>query len=131
MVGAIVWQGYKIYTDFVYNNAMDFKKRDMPEETRNALYNSIHYDPSFLVPKFELGLIYYNEGRINEAIHYLNEIIDRIPFYGELHLLLGDIYYRRNLYYYSIEHYNKTLNLAFLKKDILLHFVHFSFYFVS
>lgn len=111
-----------LWTDSVeavdaYNAGIEYKNKNMSGDAKNEFNNAIQYDSDFLAPKFELGLIFYREDNVTNALYYLNDVIDEIPFYGELHLLLGDIYYKRQLYQYSINHYNQAMEFAFLDRN--------------
>ncbi len=99
-----------------YNEGIEYNKKKMPEKAKEAFYSALRIDPYFLAPKFEIAILLINEENYNYAINYLRDIIDEIPFYGEVHLLLGDIYFKKQLYSNSITHLTKALDYGFLDK---------------
>jgi protein O-GlcNAc transferase len=98
----------------LYSNGNENKKKNELDKAKEAYYNALRADSGFLAPKFELGLICYNQNNINQAIDYFKEIVEKIPFYGEVHILLGEIYYNKQSYNYSAEHFSKGLEYGFL-----------------
>jgi tetratricopeptide (TPR) repeat protein len=98
----------------LYNNGVEFKKKNIPDKAKEAFYNALRIDSNFLAPKFEMGLILFNENNSSQAISYFNDIIEKIPFYGDVHLLLGDIYFNKQSYKNSIEHLQKAKEYGFL-----------------
>jgi len=99
-----------------YQRGLDLKFANKIEESINSFYEALHIDSSFLAPKFEIALILYQENRFNEAIQYLNEIVNSIPFYAEVHLLLAEIYFNKKLYQHSIYHFDNATKFGFLDK---------------
>ena len=97
----------------LYMEGIEYKKKNNRDQAREAFYNALRIDSGFLAPKFEIGLFYYNEDNKSQAISYFNEIIDKIPFYGAVHLLLGDMYFNDQSYRYSAEHLDKAFEYGF------------------
>ncbi|MFH0975480.1 MAG: tetratricopeptide repeat protein [Spirochaetota bacterium] len=97
----------------LYNSGAEYKKKNVHDKAREAFYNAQRIDSAFLAPKFELGLMFYNEKNASQAIDYFNDIIDKIPFYGEVHLLLGDIYFNKQSYRNAIDHLSKAGEYGF------------------
>jgi tetratricopeptide (TPR) repeat protein len=97
----------------LYGNGMEYKKKNESEKSKEAFYNALRADSNFLAPKFELGLLQYNQNNISQSIDYLKEVVEKIPFYGEVHLLLGEIYFNKQSYNNSAEHFSKALEYGF------------------
>ncbi len=108
----------------LYNEGVEYKKKNNHDKAREAFYNALRIDSNFLAPKFEMGLIYFNENNPSQAISYFKDIVEKIPFYGGVHLLLGDIYFNKQSYRDSIWHLEKAKEYGFLdtktKYSILL-----------
>ena len=99
-----------------YNAGM--KVRDgSPDEAMKNFREAISIDSRFLAPKFEIGLWQYKQGRVSEAVSYFNEIVGRVPFYGDVHLLLGTIHYNQNSYSYAIEHLSRAIDYSLVGKE--------------
>lgn len=98
----------------LYTSGIDYKNNNKINEAKISFDSAIQKDSGFLAPKFELGLLYYHEKNINYALNYLKEIADQIPFYGEVHLLLGDIYFERQLFQDAINHFSKAIDYGFI-----------------
>jgi tetratricopeptide (TPR) repeat protein len=101
----------------VYQKGIEFKKRKKIEDAENAFREAIQKDSLFLAAKFEIGLIEYKKGSMREALYYFREIIDKIPFYGEMHLLLGDIYFTEQNYRDAKDHFSNALEYGFIGKN--------------
>jgi tetratricopeptide (TPR) repeat protein len=56
-------------------------------------------------------------GRSGEALRYFGQVADRIPFYGEVHLLIGDIYFQRESYRDAAFHFERAMETSFLDKS--------------
>ena len=97
-----------------YNEGIELKKKGKPEEARNRFHDALSTDRSFLAPKFELGMIAYKEGNLDQASSYLEDIASRIPFYAEVRLVLADIQFGRHNYRTAAEHYDKVLEFGIL-----------------
>lgn len=101
----------------VYQKGIEFKKRKKIEDAESAFREAIQKDSSFLAAKFEIGLIEYRKGSTRDALYYFREIIDKIPFYGEMHLLLGDIYLTQEYYRDARDHLSNALEYGFIDKN--------------
>jgi tetratricopeptide (TPR) repeat protein len=98
-----------------YNEGIELKKKGKSEEARNKFHDALSIDRSFLAPKFELGMIAYKEGNLDQASSYLEDIASRIPFYAEVRLVLADIQFGRHNYRAAAEHYNNVLEFGILE----------------
>jgi tetratricopeptide (TPR) repeat protein len=97
-----------------YNDGIELKKKGKSGEAQNKFHDALSIDRSFLAPKFELGMIAYKEGNLDQASSYLEDIASRIPFYAEVQLVLADIQFSRHNYRSAIEHYDKVLEFGIL-----------------
>jgi len=97
-----------------YKKGLKLKKRNKKDDALILFRESVNTAPDFLAPKFEIAMMAYKKGDTNEAARYLNDIIYRIPFYAEAHLILGDIYYNSGSYMSAIGHFNSALEFGFL-----------------
>ncbi len=100
-----------------YNRGIEFKKAEKYDEAESAFREALSRESSFLAPQFELGLSELRRGRGGEALHYFARVADRIPFYGEVHLLMGDIYFQREAYRDAAFHLDRAMETSFLDKN--------------
>ncbi|MCX8124346.1 MAG: tetratricopeptide repeat protein [Spirochaetes bacterium] len=75
-------------------------------------------DSSFLSPVFEIGMYYYSQNQYRDALNYFNQILYRIPFYGELQMLVGEIYFQDKRYAEAATSFESALEYAFIDKDM-------------
>ncbi len=99
-----------------YNSGMKLKNTNM-EEAVKYFRNAISADPRFLAPKFELGFWHYREGRMYDATSQFSEIVSRVPFYGDVHLLLGNIYYNEGNFGRAAEHLTSAIDYSLVGGD--------------
>jgi tetratricopeptide (TPR) repeat protein len=99
-----------------YNKGMK-RKTDNAEEAMKHFREAIAADSRFLAPKFELGLWHYREGRVSEATSYFSEIVSRVPFYGDVHLLLGNMYYNEGYYARAADHLTGAIDYSLVGGD--------------
>lgn len=100
-----------------YTKGMNLKNKDINEAIK-YFREAITIDSNFLSPKFEIGLWHYRLGRTSEAMPYFHEIITRVPFYGDVHLLLGNIYYNDEKYFDAITHLSHAIDYSFVGQNI-------------
>jgi tetratricopeptide (TPR) repeat protein len=98
----------------MYNEGIELKKRGKAQEARKRFQESLGIDPSFLAPKFELGMIAYKNGDLDLAASYLNDIVARIPYYTDVHMILAEIYFSQHRYQAAIDHYLKIIEFGFI-----------------
>ncbi|MDY6932641.1 MAG: tetratricopeptide repeat protein [Spirochaetota bacterium] len=115
LINKLLWTDNQDAID-LYQQGIILKRKTKIDEAKSAFFEAIELDSSFMAPKFEIGLQYYKEGKIDYSINYLMSIAEKIPFYGEIHLLLGNIYFNRQLFTNSIPHFDKALVYGFLDK---------------
>lgn len=89
-------------------------------DTTNAVTSfrdAINIDTLFLAPKFELGMIAYKAGNRNEAMYYLSPIAERIPFYAEVQLVLGNINFSNRNYSAAITNFTSVIEYGFVDRN--------------
>lgn len=96
-----------------FKKGIAFKKRNKTDEAMKYFQEATSADYSFLAPKFEMSLIYYSRKDYSSAAGYLREVVSRISFYAEAHLMLGDIYFRNRSFSYARDHFIKALDFSF------------------
>ncbi len=97
-----------------YQKGIEYKKKEAYDDAMTAFRSALQTDSSFLAPKFEIGIIELKNGNTGSATRYLGEVAEKIPYYGEVHLLLGDIYFQKGYYRDAIFHFQKSRELGFL-----------------
>ncbi len=88
--------------------------------TRNLLWGNmlsfyedvVAKSPNLPIPHYDLGTIYKNMGRLNEAIEQYRQAIILRPWFYEAHNNLGDAYLRMGLLDRAAEEFKKALDLA-------------------
>ncbi|MCX7679446.1 MAG: tetratricopeptide repeat protein [Spirochaetes bacterium] len=100
-----------------YNKGMTIKQKDINEAIK-YFRDSISLDANFLAPKFEIGLWHYREGRTMDALPYFHEIVTRVPFYGDVHLLLGNIYFYEEKHTAAITHLSHAIDFSLVGENI-------------
>jgi tetratricopeptide (TPR) repeat protein len=100
-----------------YKEGMALVKKGDKAGAVKLFRESLSTDSSFLAPRFELGMDAYNSGNENEAFSHLSVIGERIPFYAEVHLVLGGINFKNRNYSSAIENYNSVINYSFIDKN--------------
>jgi tetratricopeptide (TPR) repeat protein len=59
----------------------------------------------------------YNSGKESEALHQLSYIGDKIPFYAEVHMILGELNFKKSNYSAAINNYTSMINYGFIDKN--------------
>ncbi len=80
----------------------------------DAFRDALSYDSGFLAARFEIGMIYYNREQYNDALGYFRTIAEKIPFYGEVNLLTGNIYFSKRYYREAAIYFDRAILYAFL-----------------
>ncbi len=99
-----------------YNEAVELSKKGDKTGAIKLFREAIDIDVSFLAPRFELGMIAYNNGNESEALGYLKPIGERIPFYAEVHLILGKINFQNRNYSAAAGNFSSVLDFGFIDK---------------
>lgn len=99
-----------------YNQGSELAKKGDKPGAMQLYRESLSIDSSFLAPRFELGMNAYNTGNESEALSQLNYIGERIPFYAEVHMILGEINFRKKNYSAAIENFSSVINFGFIDK---------------
>lgn len=111
----LLWSDNDLATS-KYNEAVELSKKGDKPGAIKLFREAIGIDPSFLAPKFELGIIAYNSGNEREALSYLAPIGERIPFYAEVHLILGKINFQNKNYSAAAGNFTSVLDFGFIDK---------------
>jgi len=99
-----------------YKEGLKYKRRGKTDKAIEKFNEAISIDNSFLAPKTDLGIIYFRKNDFSKTTEYLTPVIEKIPFYGELHLILGEIASQEKNYSGIIEHFTKALDYGFISK---------------
>jgi len=100
-----------------YNQAVELAKKGDKPGSMQLYRECLSIDGSFLAPRFELGMIAYNAGNESEALTQLNYIGERIPFYAEVHLILGGINFKKRNYSAAAVNYTSVIDFGFIDKS--------------
>ena len=100
-----------------YNQAVELGKKGDKAGAMQAYRECLGIDGSFLAPRFELGMNAYNSGNENEALSQLNYIGERIPFYAEVHMILGGINFKYKNYSAAAQNFSSVINFGFIDKS--------------
>ncbi len=101
----------------IYKEASKLKDSGKTNEAKQRYIDALNADPSFLAPHFEIGLILYSAGNETEAAQHLKTIADKIPWHGDVNLLLGDIYYNNKSYESARTALSNALEFGFIDKE--------------
>jgi len=99
-----------------YNQAVELSNKGDKAAAMQIFRESLSIDGNFLAPRFELGMHAYNTGNENEALSQLNYIGEKIPFYAEVHLILGGINFKNKNYAAAAENYSSLIHFGFIDK---------------
>ncbi len=100
-----------------YNQAAELSKKGDQKGAMQLYRECLNIDGSFLAPRFELGMSAYNSGNESEALTQLNYIGTKIPFYAEVHLILGGINFKNANYNAAVENFSSVINFGFIDKS--------------
>ena len=100
-----------------YNQAIELAKKGDKPGAMQLYRDCLSIDSSFLAPRFELGMNAYNSGNESEALSQLNYIGETIPFYAEVHLILGGINFKKRNYSAAADNYTSVINFGFIDKN--------------
>lgn len=98
-----------------YKAGIRLKKRKKFDEADIKFHEALSTEPAFLAPKFELGMYAYKNGETSTALHYLEDISEKIPFYAEVHMIMADIYFNNRNYEKAARHFNSAIEYGFIK----------------
>ena len=100
-----------------YNQAVDLAKKGDKTGAMQLYRDCLSMDSSFLAPRFELGMNAYNSGNESEALAQLNYIGESIPFYAEVHIILGGINFKKKNYSAAASNYTSVIEFGFIDKN--------------
>jgi tetratricopeptide (TPR) repeat protein len=98
-----------------YKAGMRLKKRKKFDEAEGKFLEAVSIEPAFLAPKFELGMYAYKKGETSSALHYLEEISYKIPFYAEVHMIMADIHFNNRDYEKAARHFDRAIEYGFIR----------------
>jgi tetratricopeptide (TPR) repeat protein len=96
-----------------YEKGIRSRNAGRTDDAELSFKAALKIDSSFLAPKFELGLLYLKAGNTSDATRYLNDVADKIPFYADVQVLLGDISFQKESYRQALVHFSKALEFGF------------------
>lgn len=102
-----------------YNSAMELQKEGKSIEADKSFGEAINLDRNFLAPKFELGMKAYKNQNENDALYYLGEITNKIPFYYDLQLIVGDINFKNRNYRTASYNFSNAIDYGFMSEPQL------------
>lgn len=100
-----------------YNEGTALLAKGDQAAATQSFKDALNIDTMFLAPKFELGMIAYKNGKTSEAAGYLSPIAERIPFYAEVQLILGNINFNSRNYQAAITNFSAVLDYGFIDKE--------------
>lgn len=100
-----------------YNEGIALLKKGDASNASQSFKDAINIDSMFLSPKFELGMIAYKSGNNSDTVYYLSPIAERIPFYAEVQLILGNINFNSRNYSSAITNFSSVLEYGFADKE--------------
>ena len=100
-----------------YNQGIELSKKGDSAGAEALYKEALSIDGSFLAPRFELGMKAYNSGNESDALYQLSYIGNRIPFYAEVHMILGELNFKKSNYSAAINNYTSMINFGFIDKD--------------
>lgn len=97
-----------------YERGIRFKEDGKTSDAESSFRKAVQIDYAFLAPRFELGLIQFKKKNYGEALSLLGEVAGKIPFYGEVYLLMGDIHLQRGYYREAAQCFERAGEYGFL-----------------
>ncbi len=102
-----------------YEKGIRSRNAGKADDAESSFKAALKIDSAFLAPKFELGLLYLKAGNTSDAQRYLSDVADKIPFYADVQVLLGDIAFQKESYRQAITHFSKALEFGFFDAGTL------------
>ncbi len=100
-----------------YNEGVALLKKGDTNNASQSFRDAINIDSMFLSPKFELGMIAYKANNNSDTMYYLAPIAERIPFYAEVQLIIGNINFNSKNYTSAITNFSSVLEYGFADKE--------------
>ena len=97
-----------------YNAGIELKKSGKTAEAIEQFRAALGVAPSFLAPRFEIGMIAYNRGDLDQAYSNLDGIAEKIPFDADVQMVLADISFSRDNYKDAINRFDRVIEYGFL-----------------
>jgi tetratricopeptide (TPR) repeat protein len=105
----------------LYKDGMKAKENGDTETAQSLFKDALRSSGSFLAPKFELGIYLYKKGDMDGAARFFSDIAERIPFYSEVQLLMGNIHYDKKFYSSALEYFSKADEFGLNDNDTEYH----------
>ena len=100
-----------------YKQGCELRDQGNKQDAKRKFSDALAADSSFLAPRFELGQFAYAEGNHREAASQFSVIADKVPYYGGVNLILGEIYYTDKSFQKAADCYQRTVDFGFLDKE--------------
>lgn len=81
------------------------------EVAEHYFNKSISIAPTFIAAHLNLGKSYYSQGKLYEAIEYLEQLLEEFPTIYQINLSLADIFRDQKQYLAAIVEYKKVLEV--------------------
>ncbi len=89
-------------------------KRKDSQKALESFREALSYDSRFLAARFEIGMYYYKQEMYSDALGYFRDVADKIPFYGEVNLLVGNIYFSKRYYRDAAYYFDRAIQYSFI-----------------
>lgn len=116
IINKMIWSDNQQALD-LYKQGCDLRDRGNTQEAKQKFSDALAADSSFLAPRFELGQFAYAEGNHREAATQFSVIADKVPYYGGVNLILGEIYYNDKSFQKAADCFQRTVDFGFLDKE--------------
>lgn len=116
IINKMIWSDNQQALD-IYKEGCDLRDQKQTKDAKAKFNDAISADSTFLAPRFELGQILYAEGKARDAIEQFRIIADKVPYYGSVQLLIGEIYYNDKSFDSAADAFSKALDYGFFDKD--------------
>jgi tetratricopeptide (TPR) repeat protein len=114
LINKSLWTNNKEAIAF-YRKGIRYKKSNT-KKAIEQFKKAMNTDYNFLAPRFELGIIAYRKGDYSTAASHLGTVTDKIPFYAEAHLMMGEIHYEQRYFNRAIESFSKVFEYGFVSR---------------
>jgi len=104
-----------------YHKGIEMKKLSKTDEAVLNFREALKYDPLFIAPKFELGILAVQDDDMDAAEANLNPVISKIPFYAEANIALGDVYFNKRNFSLARICYERAVRFGFLNSQTSYH----------
>lgn len=95
------------------------KRNSVWREQRSLWFDTVKKMPNSSIAHTNLGLVYYREGRLDDATRELKTAIQLKPYVAEKHYALGQVYHKKQRIMDAIDEFN--LAIAYKPNDKRYH----------